>query len=192
MIDIKKQRAECARMQGLCDAATKGPWDVAAYYDGLTTVCQLRSPFTTRCVSRRDQEPGSADWPGGNPDANAEFIASSRTDWPALIKAHIEALDAIEDLTAALASRNASMDGLSAEIERLREAMRVGCRIMGWPEDGSWPVHARDSRDERWRRREAGARLAAQIRIGDEHLAIRRDAYSMRLEEDCRTFEEGA
>lgn len=48
-----------------------------------------------------------------------------------------------------------------------------------------------DLKKENVRLREAGARLVAHIRGGDHYLSIRRDTYSMALDEACRVFEEG-
>ncbi len=149
MIDIKEQRAECARLQAIVN-------------DSL--------------------------WLPG-------------TSWPALITAHLEALDEIQRLreyverlgTQVIAAgaemeiilaQKAEISWLSYEIERLREAMRVGCRIMGWAEDGSWAVHARDTRDEIERLRQAGKFLAQGVPPFERRM---HDAY----ERACRVFEEG-
>ena len=86
-------------IQGRADEATAGPW-VAGHRSSLDWLSQ--SP----AIDNDGHEPGSAIgpadaadplwgslWPSRNATADAEFIASARTDVPALVAALREVLD---------------------------------------------------------------------------------------------------
>lgn len=123
MIDIEKQRAECARMQAVCDAATEGPWHEVGNF--------------VRSVGDNDIAEILHDWrlnptePHAEREADAAFVAVARTDWPALIAAHREACDEIDE-------RQASFD------LRWKADMRA---IKAWQtahpgKERMWPDHA--------------------------------------------------
>lgn len=120
-----EQREKLARLKAVCDAATAGPWTHRIDRDWPKPDRIIETPEGFVIIRDENCE---QHFKLDRDHTNFEFIATARTELPALIEAHIAALDEVERLKAAgkvLVRHGQCASGLFGDLEEYRKARRV-------------------------------------------------------------------